>query len=308
MSLYQARKVWSLSVWVLALLGSLLSMALSAAAQTDELATKPALYPTPAVNTVLVPTPELLAPEIKAIIDRGVLRVAMTSRDQPPFYYASADGELAGLDVALARDIASRLGVQAHFDRHPQNFKEVVEYVARGDADVGISKLSRTLTRAQMLRFTRPYATFRHAMLFNRLRLTQQTTEEELPTLLRNLKGKIGVIGQSSYEGFLSQYFPQATPVTFTTWDEAVAAVFAGEVLAVYRDELEIQKINQYRQEASLTLKTVIYKDMKDYISMAVAWNRPHLAAWLDVYLDSFPTDYKVADLLRIYGSTKEKP
>jgi len=90
------------------------------------------------------------------------------------------------------------------------------------------------------------------------------------------------LIGPSSYEGFLGQYFPSATAVPFKNWDEAVAAVFAGHVLAVYRDELEIQKINQSRKDASLSLKPVIYKDMKDPIAMAVAWNRPHLAAWLE--------------------------
>lgn len=308
MSMHPGRMALSHPGFVVSLVSLLFAVALCTATMATDLTQKPALYPTPAVNTVTVPTPELLAPEIKAIIDRGTLLVAMTERDQPPFYYVGADGQLAGLDVVLARDIAARLGVQVSFNRSPKNFKEVVEFVAQGKVDVAISKLSRTLTRAQMVHFTKPYATFRHAMLFNRLNLAQYTPEESLPQLLRHLKGRVGVIGQSSYEGFLSQYFPAATPVTFTTWDEAVAAVFAGDILAVYRDELEIQKINLLHQDASLTLKTVIYKDMKDYISMAVAWNRPHLAAWLDVYLDSFPTDHKVADLLRTYGPTKEKP
>ena len=50
--------------------------------------------------------------------------------------------------------------------------------------------------------------------------------------------------------------------VCFKSWDETVVAVFVGDVLAVYRDELEVQKINQSRKDASLTLKTVIYKDI----------------------------------------------
>jgi ABC-type amino acid transport substrate-binding protein len=264
--------------------------------------------PTHGVSTIPATAPDLRAPDIQAILDRGELIVAMTAADQPPFYYVGPDGQLAGLDATLARDIASRLGVKASFNRSPKSFNDVVELVAQGGADVAISKLSRTLIRAQMVRFTRPYVTFRHAMLFNRLRLAPYTSEEALPQLLRQLKGNVGVIGQSSYEGFLSQYFPSATAVPFTSWDEAVAAVFAGKVLAIYRDELEIQKIHQSRQDASLTLKTVIYKDMKDYIAMAVAWNRPHLAAWLDIYLDVFTTDQRAIDILRTYGPTKEKP
>lgn len=261
-----------------------------------------------ASTALAAPPPDLLAPDIKRIVESGELTVALTAGDQPPFYYVGSDGELAGLDVTLAHEIAARLGVKARFNRSPKSFNEVVELVAKGDADVAISKLSRTLARAQMVRFTKPYVTFRHAMLFHRLRLAQHTSEEALPALLRQLKGQVGVIGQSSYESFLRQHFPAATAVPFQTWDEAVQAVLAGHILAVYRDELAIQQINQSRKDASLTLKTVIYKDMKDYIAIAVAWDRPHLAAWLDIYLDSFPTDQRAADILRTYGPPKEKP
>jgi hypothetical protein len=65
---------------------------------------------------------------------------------------------------------------------------------------------------------------------------------------------------------------------------------------------------NQSRQDASLTLKTVIYKDMRDDIAIAVAWDRPHLAAWLDIYLDAFPTHQRAADILQVYGPGKEQP
>ena len=41
---------------------------------------------------------------------------------------------------------------------------------------------------------------------------------------------------------------------------------------------------------------------------MAVAWNHPHLTAWLDIYLDSFATDQRTTDIVRAYGSSKEKP
>ena len=288
--------------------GFIFAVALCAAMVCAAPIPKPPSEPTPGVTTIPAAAPDLRAPDIKAILDRGELIVAMTKGDQPPFYYVGPDGQLAGLDAMLARDIASRLGVRVSFNRSPKSFNAVVELVAQGGADVAISKLSRTLTRAQMVRFTKPYVTFRHAMLFNRLRLAQHTSEEALPKLLRGLKGDVGVIGQSSYEGFLVQYFPNATAVPFKSWDEAVAAVFAGNVLAVYRDELEIQKINQSRQDASLTLKTVIYKDMKDSIAMAVAWNRPHLAAWLDVYLDTFATNQRASDIIRIHGPTKGKP
>lgn len=306
MPIHLASKPWRQTKPLFALASFVMALLLCAAAIA---ATPPAKSPaTPATSAPPDGATALLAPDIKAIVDRGELIVAMTQGDQPPFYYVGPDGQLAGLDATLARDIASRLGVKATFNRSPKSFNEVAELVAKGGADIAISKLSRTLQRAEMVRFTKPYVTFRHSMLLNRLNLAQQASEEELPKLLRKFKGKVGVIGQSSYEVFLGRYFPMATAVSFNTWDEAVVAVFEGRVLAVYRDELEIQKINQSRQDASLTLKTVIYKDMKDYIAMAVAWDRPHLAAWLDIYLDSFPTNQKAAEILRTYGPAKEQP
>jgi hypothetical protein len=35
--------------------------------------------------------------------------------------------------------------------------------------------------------------------------------------------------------------------------------------------------------------------------------DRPHLAAWLDIYLDSFATDQRATDIIRTYGPAKEK-
>jgi polar amino acid transport system substrate-binding protein len=72
--------------------------------------------PTLGVSPVPATAPDLRAPDIKTILDRGELIVAMTAGDQPPFYYVEPEGQLAGLDATLARDIASRLGVKVSFN------------------------------------------------------------------------------------------------------------------------------------------------------------------------------------------------
>src|SRR5256712_11914280 len=151
--------------------GFMLAVALCAAMVSAAPTPKLLPDPTPGASTVPAAAPDLRAPDIKASLDRGELIVAMTEGDQPPFYYVGPDGQLAGLDATLARDIASRLGVKVSFNRNPKSFNEVVELVAQGGADIAISKLSRTLVRAQMVRFTRPYVTFRHAMLLNLIKL-----------------------------------------------------------------------------------------------------------------------------------------
>jgi hypothetical protein len=65
-------------------------------------------------------------------------------------------------------------------------------------------------------------------------------------------------------------------------------ALFAGKVLAIYRDEGEIFIINATRKDAAMLMKTVIINDQQDPIAMAVAPDAPFLQEWLDVFLDEY--------------------
>lgn len=251
-------------------------------------------------------------PEIQAIIDRGRLIVAMTASDQFPFYFKRPDGDIDGIDVRFARKIAQELKVDLEFNRSAASFNDVVAEVGQGRADIAISKLSRTLARAQKVIFTDPYLVFRHALMVNRIKLVQFTAESELPAFLKSLRNpkavlpgpvRIGVIAKSSYVGFCARYFPAATIVEFPSWDDAVAAVFSGEVLAVYRDELEIMKINSGREDAAIKLKTVVLADLQDPIAMAVSWNSDRLARWLDIFLQREKPSGDVNALLREYSA-----
>ncbi len=106
--------------------------------------------------------------EISEIVRRGTIVFAMTAADQKPFFYVDeVSGEFLGLDVELAYNIANKLGVRAVFNRDAQSFDAVD--VANAKADVAISKLSRTLKRAQLVLFRKPYITIRQALLRNRL-------------------------------------------------------------------------------------------------------------------------------------------
>ncbi|WP_455383145.1 transporter substrate-binding domain-containing protein, partial [Salinispira pacifica] len=93
-------------------------------------------------------------PDIQRIKQRGTFIVAMTAADQPPFFYKNSDGQLAGLDVDISKAIAEGLGVRLVFDRSAASFNDLIPIVAGGRADAAISKLSRTLSRAQRVSFS----------------------------------------------------------------------------------------------------------------------------------------------------------
>ncbi|MGB9776222.1 MAG: substrate-binding periplasmic protein [Anaerolineae bacterium] len=74
----------------------------------------------PATCTLLLAACALLlascspADRLDRILKTGVLRVGMDA-SYPPFEFVDGEGNLVGLDVDLARELAARLGVEAHF-------------------------------------------------------------------------------------------------------------------------------------------------------------------------------------------------
>ncbi|MFW5640928.1 MAG: transporter substrate-binding domain-containing protein, partial [Thermodesulfobacteriota bacterium] len=149
-------------------------------------------------------------PTIRDILDQGHITIAMTQNDMPPFYFKDASGRLNGIDVMLAKGIAERLGVRAVFNREATSFNGVVDLVVEGKADIAVSKLSRTLDRAKVIRYTEPYIVFRQGLLINRLGLAKKTQRMSEYEFIKNFTGKLGVIQASSYVGYARENFPTA--------------------------------------------------------------------------------------------------
>lgn len=133
------------------LLGALVVALLAGPAHShDAQASAPVAAAPPAATPaglVQMPDGRLLAPEFARIVTRGELVVAVLGVDQPPFF-ESRNGELAGVDIDLANEIAKKLGVAVRFNREAATFDGVVQLLATGRADLAVSKLSRTLPRA----------------------------------------------------------------------------------------------------------------------------------------------------------------
>ncbi|AWB50674.1 amino acid ABC transporter substrate-binding protein (plasmid) [Gemmobacter aquarius] len=246
-----------------------------------------------------------LAPDVAAIVDRGTLIVAMTSFDNPPFYSGSGK-HLEGIDVTLAERVAEALGVKVEFNRDAETFNDVVAKVALGQADLAISKISRTHARAQVVAFSEPYARLRHALIFNRLKLARMTEGRDIAEVVRHFEGSIGVIENSSFATFAKERFPHATVVPFKTWDEVIEATIAGKVDASYRDEFEIRKVAVDRPDASISLRTVTINDARDSIAVAAPWDRPRLLGIVNQVIDERATQVTADELIALYRASTE--
>ncbi|MBO7135532.1 MAG: transporter substrate-binding domain-containing protein, partial [Spirochaetaceae bacterium] len=164
------------------------------------------------------------------------------------------------------------------------------------------SKLSRTLSRAKTVKFSTPYMTFKQGLLFNRLQLAKVASEGEVNTYVRNYKGTIGVIAKSSYANYAKSNFPQAQVKEYPTWDAAVQALVNGEVLSVYRDELEIKRVLSSIPQASLTLKPLYFTDLTDPIAIAVKNENSQLLYWVNIFLEN-QQKMTADEILSIYAN-----
>jgi ABC-type amino acid transport substrate-binding protein len=234
---------------------------------------------------IKAPDGNWVAPDIARVMQRGELVVAMLGSDSPPFFHVK-EGKLVGTDVRMAQQLAAELKVPLRIDRAPGSFDEVIGRVASGRADMGISKLSRTLGRAQSVRFTEPYLRLKHALMLNRVEFARLSHRRKIEDVLRDYRGTLGVIANSSFAtNYAPRNFPAAQLVTFPTWELVVEGVITGKVVAAYRDELEIRRMLAADPGLALNLRIVAIKDLEDTLGIAVGYRDEALLALANQYL-----------------------
>lgn len=88
------------------------------------------------------------------VLEAGVLRIALDP-SFAPFEFVDAEGTLVGFDVDLGREIARRLGVDAHFV--VTGYDALYDALTVGRADVILSALYPDPSRTQTFVFSTPY-------------------------------------------------------------------------------------------------------------------------------------------------------
>jgi len=269
------------------------------------------IFALPCCSVALMAAPQA---GIERIREKGELTVAVFSEDVPPFFYKDETGTLAGIDPILAQDIASKLGVGLVYNRSAATFDGVVDEVATGRADIAVSLISDTLDRAMRVSFSKSYVSVRQFLLINRLELGKLTAgsgvlgaDLPIPRLLDNPGVRIGVIGGTSYVGFLAEDFPKAERVEFGGWDDMLAAVKAGDLAALMYDEIEVGNWRKADPAGSLDLKPLHLAGHSDTIAIAINKGDDDLKAWIDLYLQKVEDNGFLPSLLNTHLYTSDR-
>lgn len=208
--------------------------------------------------------------DLQSVVDAKVLRVAITHFDLPAFHVRGADGTPAGSEMEMVRQIGRALGVGVQFIDSAESFDAVVDFVAAGRADIGVSKLSQTYNRLKRVRFSEPYVTLRHALLFNRLAIARAAAGRPPAAVLQKYRGPLGAIAGSAYIDFARRNFPDATLVEAPSWDAAIEGLLGRQVEALYRDEFEIRRVLKKQPALNVQFGSAVIVDQNALLSVAI--------------------------------------
>ncbi|WP_181174854.1 transporter substrate-binding domain-containing protein [Mesorhizobium sp. B2-8-9] len=221
----------------------------------------------------------------KPIVSDNKLRIAMPAFASDPFFPADGSGD-SGIDMDLARGIAAELGVEPVFDRSAGTFDAMVQQLTSGQADLAIGKLSRTLRRGRSILYSRPYAMLHQGLLANRVNLARITQGKPPEQIIRDFSGDLGVIEGSSFATYAAATFPHATIQRFAGWNTVIDAIRNGTIDLAYRDDFEIKKLMVDDPSMTVVARSITLTDKVDTIAVGISPDNPHLAAFVDLYLD----------------------
>lgn len=172
---------------------------------------------------------------LKRIQASGTLRVALDP-SFPPFEFVDAAGQVAGLDVDLARAIAARLGVKAHFVT--TGYDALYDALTVGRADVIISALYPDPTRMQTFAFSPSY--------FNAGEVLVVREDSPIASVPADLAGRqvALVFGTEAHMVALRWEQTMSTPPILITGDtpETITSVLAASIVdAIILDNVTAQ-------------------------------------------------------------------
>lgn len=226
---------------------------------------------------------------IQEIQDRGYIKVGIPPYSTAPFYYVDQNtNQLSGYDVKIAKDFASKLGVDVEFDRKSKSFNDLVRRAGANEIDLAIGKLGTTYKRMKNAH-PHEYMNFRHALLSNRKSISAlqgNTPNEKFAKVLLNSNIRIGFIANSAYSTYAAALFPNAIKKGYENWPKATEALLNGEIDGLYRDATEIKKIVYQNPSLSLEYVPVLIDDLVDQKSIYVSTKaNMAIGSVLDYYL-----------------------
>ncbi len=170
-----------------------------------------------------------------------IVRIA-SEGSRPPYNYLDSNGELAGFEIDLGRELCTRMKVSCTFVA--QEWDSMIPNLLAGRFDAIMAAMEKTEDRLKRIDFSKPYVRMPSAFLAARQRQIRD------PTPL-GLKGRtIGVESGGPHQTYLEDEFSNSTIKAYSTLEDAILDLAEGRIDLVFGDKDAISDFVKTRREA----------------------------------------------------------
>ena len=151
-----------------------------------------------------------------------------TECTNPPFNYRTANGELAGFDVDIAREIGKRSGFELSFVC--QSLEGVIPALTARKFDLVLASLSITEARQKSIDFSIPYRSSTGRFVGPNASKLEPVTADGTPNP-KALDGKVvGLIRSSTYDRYFTEPFPGVQISRYENYETLLLDLVSGRV------------------------------------------------------------------------------
>jgi cyclohexadienyl dehydratase len=241
---------------------------------------------------------------LERILKSGTLRVG-TTMDTPVFSMRNATtGQLEGFDMDALASLAAALDVKIAYVK--MTFGTMLPDLLTDKFDLAMSGMGRTLDRARVATFSRPYMRYGKLMIIRSADKERYRTLEDLDKPGLKIAHNMGGLN----ERFAKARFKNATPTGFGSNELALADLLAGKVDAQVGDSTSA--VYLARQNPLLTAMSPDTVFDPVYVAMLLRREDQTLLNYVNIWLDQIDMDGTLANIrtkwlgdLKVVGDTK---
>jgi cyclohexadienyl dehydratase len=261
-----------------------------------------------AVSLVLasLPAPAQVVPpdRLERVLKSGTLRVG-TTMDTPVFSMRNpATGQLEGFDMDALANLSAALGVKIDYVK--MTFGTMLPDLLADKFDLAMSGMGRTLDRARIATFSRPYMRYGKLMIIRTADKERYKTLEDLDKPGIKIAHNMGGLN----ERFAKARFKNATPTGFGSNELAFADLLAGKVDAQVGDSTSAVYLGRQNPLVMAMSPENVFDPV--YVAMLLRREDQTLINYVNIWLDQIDMDGTLAKIrtkwlgdLKVVGDAK---
>ena len=227
------------------------------------------------------------ADRLDIVLKRGTLRVG-TTMDTPVFSMRK-DGQLEGFDMDALQSLGAALGVRIDYVK--MTFGSMLADLAADKFDVAMSGMGRTLDRARVATFSKPY------LRYGKLLMIRSADKDKFKSLSDVDRPGVRVTYNKGglNDRFANTMFKQATPTGFDSNEEATAALIAGKVDAQVSDSTAA--LYMAKNDPRLAVMDPEHVFNPVYVAILLRRDDQTLLNFINIWIDQIEMDGTLAKI-----------